>query len=90
MPSLDDLIPAVTVGLFAVIFISLWMLFFVKLVQSFRQRRVLKYTDSVRATELVGRVRQLKVRGYEEQAIQLVQNELAMPRKVARSWVKSV
>jgi hypothetical protein len=41
-------------------------------------------------TILTGRVRQLKVRGYEEQAIQLVQKERAMPPKAARSWVKSI
>ncbi|GGO78618.1 hypothetical protein [Nonomuraea cavernae] len=90
MSSLTDLIPVVVPGLFAVLFIAFWIFFIFKLVQSFRQRRVLKYTDALRATELVGRVRQLKVRGYEEQAIQLVQDELAMPPKVARSWVKSV
>lgn len=41
--------------------------------------------DALRATELVGRVRQLKVRGHEDQAIELVLDELAMPEKVARS-----
>ncbi|MER7367622.1 hypothetical protein [Nonomuraea wenchangensis] len=90
MPSSGALLSAVFVGSFVLIFFSLWILFFVKLVQSFRQRRVLKYTDAVRATELVGRVRRLKVRGHEEQAIQLVQDELAMPPKAARSWVKSI
>ncbi|SEU46080.1 hypothetical protein [Nonomuraea wenchangensis] len=90
MPSSGALLSAVFVGSFVLIFFSLWILFFVKLVQSFRQRRVLKYTDAVRATELVGCVRQLKVRGHEEQAIQLVQDELAMPPKAARSWVKSI
>ncbi|MEV5495833.1 hypothetical protein AB0M50_10580 [Nonomuraea fuscirosea] len=90
MSSLTDLIPVVVPGLIAAIFIAFWIFFIFKLVQSFRQRRVLKYTDALRATELVGRVRQLKVRGHEEQAIQLVQDELAMPPKVARSWVKSI
>ncbi|MEU0566800.1 hypothetical protein ABZ297_15610 [Nonomuraea sp. NPDC005983] len=83
-------ISALFVAAFLVVFVAMWILFIVKLVQSFRQRRVLKYTDAVSATELVGRVRQLKVRGYEEQAILMVHDELAMPLKVARSWVKSI
>ncbi|MEV6034067.1 hypothetical protein AB0L65_23140 [Nonomuraea sp. NPDC052116] len=72
------------------IFISFWIFFIVKATQAFRQRRVLKYTDAIRATEITGRVRQLKVRGREEEAIQLVQEELAMPPGVARSWVKCI
>ncbi|WP_431917291.1 hypothetical protein [Nonomuraea jabiensis] len=86
----DDIVSGLFVATFAVVFVSLWILFIVKAIQSFRQRRVLKYTDAVRATELTGRVRQLKVRGREEAAIQLVQEELAMPPHVARSWVKSI
>ncbi|MEV4577592.1 hypothetical protein AB0K16_30550 [Nonomuraea jabiensis] len=86
----DDIVSGLFVATFAVVFVSLWILFIVKAIQSFRQRRVLKYTDVVRATELTGRVRQLKVRGHEEAAIQLVQEELAMPPNVARSWVKSI
>jgi hypothetical protein len=89
VPSLFDP-TSVFIGLFFLGFVSLGILFFVRLVQSFRQRRVLKYTDPVRATELVGRVRQLKVRGHAEEAIQIVQDELAMPPKVARSWVKCI
>ncbi|NUW33405.1 hypothetical protein HTZ77_18500 [Nonomuraea sp. SMC257] len=65
----------------------LWM---VGVIRTFKQRRVLRYTDRFRAEELTGRVRQLKVRGYEEQAVQLVQVELGMPAKAARSWVKSL
>ncbi|MEU4574843.1 MULTISPECIES: hypothetical protein [Nonomuraea] len=90
MPSTGELASAIFVGVFALVFISLWILFLVSMIKGVRQRRVLKYTDTFRATELIGRIRQLKVRGQEEQAIQLVQDELAMPPKVARSWVKSV
>ncbi|MET8007774.1 hypothetical protein [Nonomuraea glycinis] len=90
MPDIGELASGIFVGVFVLGFVSMSIAFFVKLVQGGRQRRVLKYTDALRATELVGRVRQLKVRGHEEQAIQLVQDELAMPPKVARSWVKSV
>jgi hypothetical protein len=90
MPSIGELASAIFVGVFVLGFVSMSIAFFVKLVQGGRQRRVLQYTDALRATELVGRVRQLKVRGHEEQAIQLVQDELAMPPKVARSWVKAV
>ncbi|MFF4193341.1 hypothetical protein [Nonomuraea sp. NPDC001831] len=86
----SELVSGVFVGLFVLVFVSLWILFFVKLVQNARRRRVLKYTDAIRATELVGRVRQMKVRGQQEQAVQLVQDELAMPAEVARSWVKSI
>ncbi|MEU7833295.1 MULTISPECIES: hypothetical protein [unclassified Nonomuraea] len=83
---LDTVIPLGFLGLFAC-FLVFWVVMVVRIL---RQRRVLKYTDAVRATELTGRVRQLKVRGYEEQAVRLVQEELAMPPKVARSWVKSI
>lgn len=75
---------------FALLFVTFWISFIVAAVRSFRQRRVLKYTDTVRATELTGRVRQLKVHGREAYAIQLVQDELSMPAKLARSWVKSI
>ncbi|MEW9554582.1 hypothetical protein [Nonomuraea sp. NPDC050783] len=60
------------------------------LIRILRQRRALRYTDRFRAEELTGRVRRLKVRGYEEQAIQLAQAELGMPVNVARSWVRSI
>ncbi|MEU6789976.1 hypothetical protein ABZ912_63285 [Nonomuraea angiospora] len=80
------MVPLIFLGLFAC-FLIFWV---VGVVRTLRQRRVLKYTDAVSATELTGRVRQLKVRGYEEQAIRLVQEELAMPPKAARSWVKSI
>ncbi|MFF0776601.1 hypothetical protein ACFYUK_47520 [Nonomuraea wenchangensis] len=90
MPSLGDLLLNIFLGLFILIFVSGWILFVVSGIRHFRRTRVFKYTDPLRATELVGRVRQLKVRGHEEQAIQLVQDELAMPHKAARSWVKSV
>ncbi|SDH05173.1 hypothetical protein [Nonomuraea jiangxiensis] len=86
----SQLASAAFVGLFILAFVSLGILFVVKLIQGVRQRRVLKYTDVLRATELVGRVRQLKVRGHEEQAIKMVQEELAMPARAARSWVKSI
>lgn len=62
----------------------------VGMVRVFRQRQVLRYIDRIRAEELTGRVRQLKVRGQEEQAVQLVRGELGMPVRAARSWVKSV
>lgn len=60
------------------------------MIRAFRQRRVLQYTDQIRAEELTGRVHQLTVRGYEEQVIQLAQTELGMPANVARSWAKSL
>jgi hypothetical protein len=84
--SLDTVVPLAFFGLFAC-FLVFWV---VGVVRILRQRRVLKYTDAMRATELTGRVRQLKVRGYEEQAIRLVREELAMPEKLARSWVRSI
>ncbi|MEU4540287.1 hypothetical protein AB0G15_36155 [Streptosporangium sp. NPDC023825] len=74
-------------GLFFVTFIIFWIFTLVKIL---RQRRVLKYTDPLRDMEITGRVRQLKVRGNEEEAVQLVQNELAMPVGKARAWVKSI
>ncbi|MFG2077729.1 hypothetical protein [Nonomuraea maritima] len=90
MPNVDEIGTIVFLPLFALVFVSGWIIFMVKLVQGIRQRQVLKYTDLLRATELVGRVRQLKVRGHEDQATELVQDELAMSEKVARSWAKSV
>ncbi|MFI6910290.1 hypothetical protein ACIBKY_54215 [Nonomuraea sp. NPDC050394] len=72
------------------LFVCGLVLWAVGMIRVFRQRRVLRYTDRFRAEELTGRVRQLKVRGYEEQAIQLVQVELGMPAKAARSWVRSI
>ncbi|MFI6741509.1 tyrosine-type recombinase/integrase [Nonomuraea sp. NPDC050451] len=81
-----DLVPLVFIGLM-ICFVALWV---VGMFRTFRQRRVLRYTDRIRAEELTGRVRQLKVRGHEEQAIQLVQHELAMSAMKARSWVKSI
>ncbi|MEU4227218.1 hypothetical protein AB0F17_23235 [Nonomuraea sp. NPDC026600] len=86
MPDLS----VVPLFVFALLFVAFWISFVVVAVRGLRQRRVLKYTDAVRATELTGRVRQLKVRGREAYAIQLVQDELAMPEKLARSWVKSI
>jgi hypothetical protein len=74
-------------GGFVVVFLSVWVWQVIKIM---RQRRVLKYTDPLRALEITGRVRRLKVRGHEEEAVLLVQNELAMPASKARSWVKSV
>lgn len=91
----DHLVPDLTLfeivglavpGLFLCVFV-LWV---VGVIRTFRQRRVLRYIDRFRAEELTGRVRQLKVRRYEEQAIQLAQVELGMPAKAARSWVKSI
>ncbi|MGW4637068.1 hypothetical protein ACWEN6_01000 [Sphaerisporangium sp. NPDC004334] len=83
---LDTVIPAIFIGLFAC-----FLVFFVlTLIKTLRQRRVLKYTDPLRAMDILGRVRQLKVRGQEEAAVLLVQNELAMPADKARSWVKSI
>ncbi|MGW6501521.1 hypothetical protein [Nonomuraea angiospora] len=58
-------ISALFAGAFVVVFISGWILFIVMLIRGLRQRRVLKYTDAIRATEITGRVRQLKVRGRE-------------------------
>jgi hypothetical protein len=84
--SLPEIIGLVVPGLF-ICGLVLWA---VGLIRVFRQRRVLRYTDRFRAEELTGRVRQLKVRGYEEQAIQLVQVELGMPANTARSWVRSI
>ncbi|AQZ64641.1 unnamed protein product [[Actinomadura] parvosata subsp. kistnae] len=78
------------VAVFVTLFVSFVIMFVVKAVQSWRIRRVLKYTDVLRATDLIGRVRQLKVRGHEEAAVRLVQDELAMPPRTARSWVRSV
>jgi hypothetical protein len=59
-------------------------------VKATRQKQVLRYTDPIRAMELTGRVRQLKVRGQEEEAVRLVHEELAMEIDKARSWVKSI
>ncbi|MEU6726499.1 hypothetical protein ABZ917_22600 [Nonomuraea wenchangensis] len=88
--SMDTLIPLVFLTLFGC-FLVFWIVGVVRAVVQLRlQRRVLKYTDVIRATELSGRVRQLKVRGYEEQAVRMVQEELAMPEELARSWVKSM
>ncbi|MGA5761759.1 hypothetical protein [Nonomuraea bangladeshensis] len=88
--SMDTLIPLALLALFGC-FLVFWIVGVVRAVVQLRlQRRVLKYTDVMRATELSGRVRQLKVRGYEEQAVRMVQEELAMPKELARSWVKSM
>ncbi|MEU1725343.1 hypothetical protein [Nonomuraea sp. NPDC005692] len=84
--TLPEIIGLVVPGLFVCVLV-LWA---VGVIRIFRQRRVLRWTDRFRAEELTGRVRQLKVRGYEEQAIQLVQHELGMPARKARSWVKSI
>jgi hypothetical protein len=84
--SLSEIIGFVVPGLF-ICGLVLWT---VGMIRVFKRRRVLRYTDRFRAEELTGRVRQLKVRGYEEQAIQLAQAELGMPATVARSWVRSV
>ncbi|WP_433514201.1 hypothetical protein ACQP2T_00385 [Nonomuraea sp. CA-143628] len=81
-----DLVPLAFIGVM-ICFVALWV---VGMFRTFRQRRVLRYTDRIRAEELTGRVRQLKVRGHEEQAIQLVQHELGMSAMKARSWVKSI
>ncbi|MEU4834318.1 hypothetical protein [Streptosporangium sp. NPDC023615] len=86
----DFVLPFIFVGLFVTLFVCLFIFFVVLMVKGIRQRRVLKYTDPVRAMDIVGRVRQLKVRGNEEEAVLLVQNELAMPADEARSWVKSI
>jgi hypothetical protein len=83
---LNNVIPAVFGGLFVCFIIF----FVVSLIRTLRQRRVLKYTDPVRAMDIIGRVRQLKVRDQEEEAVLLVHNELAMPVDKARSWVKSI
>jgi hypothetical protein len=81
---------ALSIALFIGLFICLLVFFVVSLIKMLRQRRVLKYTDPMRAMDIIGRVRQLKVRGQEEEAVLLVQNELAMPADEARSWVKSI
>ncbi|MGW4641851.1 hypothetical protein ACWEN6_25260 [Sphaerisporangium sp. NPDC004334] len=70
--------------------LCIFVLVAVRMVKSVRQRRILKYTDPVRAMDLIGRVRQLKVRGREADAVLLVHEELAMPADKARSWVKSI
>ncbi|WP_031161875.1 hypothetical protein [Streptosporangium roseum] len=83
---LDTILPAVFIGLL----VCFLLFFVVTLIKTLRQRRVLKYTDPMRAMDIIGRVRQLKIRGQEEEAVFLVQNELAMPADEARSWVKSI
>ncbi|MEV4181307.1 hypothetical protein ACWDOR_41770 [Streptosporangium canum] len=59
-------------------------------VKATQQKQVLRYTDPMRAMELTGRVRQLKVRGREEEAVRLVHEELGMEVDKARRWVKSI
>lgn len=86
----DFVIPFIFIGLFVAFFVCLFIFFIVLAVKGIRQRRVLKYTDPTRAMDLIGRVRQLKVRGNEEEAVLLVQSEPAMPADEARSWVKSI
>ncbi|WP_084195834.1 hypothetical protein [Streptosporangium amethystogenes] len=85
-----DLVIPLVFGLFGLLFVGFIIFWIFTLVKLLRQRRVLKYTDPVRAMDIIGRVRQLKVRGHEEEAIRLVQSELAMPADTARSWVKSI
>ncbi|ACZ86578.1 hypothetical protein [Streptosporangium roseum] len=83
---LDTILPAVFIGLFVC-----FLLFFVAtLIKTLRQRRVLKYTAPMRAMDIIGRVRQFKVRGQDEEAVLLVQSELAMPADEAPPWVKSI
>jgi hypothetical protein len=77
-----------TIGLIGVPVAFFSFLIFVW-VKATRQKQVLRYTDPIRAMELTGRVRQLKVRGREE-AVRLVHEELAMEIDKARSWVKSI
>ncbi|WP_433372114.1 hypothetical protein [Streptosporangium sp. CA-115845] len=86
----DFVLPFIFIGLFVTLFVCLFIFFIVLMVKGIRQRRVLKYTDPMRAMDIIGRVRQLKVRGNEEEAVLLVQSELAMPADEARSWVKSI
>ncbi|MEU4540408.1 hypothetical protein AB0G15_36765 [Streptosporangium sp. NPDC023825] len=80
----------VPILLFGGLFIAIMTTWAVLLTKYLRQRRVLKYTDPLRAMDIIGRVRQLKVRGREEEAVLLVHNELAMPVDQAQSWVKSI
>ncbi|MEV4183616.1 hypothetical protein AB0J28_19510 [Streptosporangium canum] len=87
---LETVLTALPIALFIGIFICFLVFFVISLIKTLRQRRVLKYTDPMRAMDIIGRVRQLKVRGQEEAAVLLVQNELAMPGDEARSWVKSI
>ncbi|MEV1239095.1 hypothetical protein ACIBO2_18535 [Nonomuraea sp. NPDC050022] len=76
--------------IFAGLFLSFLIYWVLQLVKVMRQRRIHKYTDPMRAMDITGRVRQLKVRGDEDEAVRLVQDELAMPMAKARSWVKSI
>ncbi|MFC4059542.1 hypothetical protein ACFOWE_14660 [Planomonospora corallina] len=79
-------------GIFGIIFafIAFFTLLALMWAKATRQKQVPGYTDPIRALELTGRVRQLKVRGREEEAVRLVEDELAMPADQARSWVRSV
>ncbi|WP_433348309.1 hypothetical protein ACQP25_33380 [Microtetraspora malaysiensis] len=69
---------------------ALMLFLLTRLVKIIRQRRVLKYVDPMWAMDLMGRVRQLKVRGMEEDAVLLVQDEIGMDEHTARSWVRCV
>ncbi|MEV4370604.1 hypothetical protein AB0J71_26275 [Nonomuraea sp. NPDC049637] len=84
--SLPEIVGFVVPGLF-ICGLALWT---VGMIRVFRQRRILRYTDRFRAEELTGRVRQLKIRGDEEQAVRLTQVELGMSVNLARSWVRSI
>ncbi|HUR05045.1 MAG TPA: hypothetical protein VM347_21055 [Nonomuraea sp.] len=90
-PSYDQLVLDTAIHLiFGGLFIGFIIVWVVQLVRVMRQRRIHKYTDPMRAMDITGRVRQLKVRGDEDEAVRLVQDELAMPMNKARSWVKSI
>ncbi|WP_228638842.1 hypothetical protein [Microtetraspora sp. AC03309] len=84
----ETMIPYLLFVLPGVLFGVAFLLWLTRLSKILRQRRVLKYVDPMRAMDLTGRVRQLKVRGREEEAVILVQDEIGMDERTARSWVR--